>query len=129
MLRPGASAIARPYTRAMRFLRAVLSAVVATLPVLVILLIPALVRGDVADNSLADKLANLAMDRTGEVTDAEDFPLAAPTPETTSAGDRVACPRCGCVIEVRTPSGIRPHQLKPFVCQCGAKMSVLPKTK
>jgi hypothetical protein len=53
MLRPGASAIARPYTRAMRFLRAVLSAVVATLPVLVILLIPALVRGDVADNSLA----------------------------------------------------------------------------
>ena len=35
-----------PYTRAMRFLRAVMSAAVATLPVLVILLIPTLVRAD-----------------------------------------------------------------------------------
>ena len=47
---PGSEASARPprgpYTRAMRFLRAVLSAVVATLPVLVILLIPTFVRGD-----------------------------------------------------------------------------------
>ncbi len=37
----------------MRFLRAVLSAVVATLPVLLILLIPGLVRGDVPGVSLA----------------------------------------------------------------------------
>ena len=36
----------------MRFLRAVLSAVVATLPVLVVLLIPALVRGNADDVSL-----------------------------------------------------------------------------
>ena len=48
MPRVEASARSRrgPYTRAMRFLRAVLSAVVATVPVLVILLIPTLVRGD-----------------------------------------------------------------------------------
>ncbi|MDB5329545.1 MAG: hypothetical protein JWP03_696, partial [Phycisphaerales bacterium] len=26
-------------------------------------------------------------------------------------------------IELRNPSSIRPHQLKPFICQCGAKMS------
>jgi ribonuclease HI len=75
------------------------------------------------DNSLADKLANLAMDRKAEVTDVDDSPLAAPAPEATKAGDRVACARCGCEIEVRKPSGIRPHQLKSFVCQCGAKMS------
>jgi len=37
----------------MRFLRAVLSAVVATLPVLVVLLVPALVRGDVDGGSAA----------------------------------------------------------------------------
>jgi ribonuclease HI len=75
------------------------------------------------DNSLADKLANLAMDRKAEVTDVDDSPLAAPAQEVTKAGDRVACARCGCEIEVRKPSGIRPHQLKSFVCQCGAKMS------
>ena len=76
-----------------------------------------------ADNSLADKLANIAMDRKADVTDADDSPLSAPTPEATKAGERIACPRCGCVIEVVKPSGIRPHQLKPFACQCGAKMS------
>jgi ribonuclease HI len=74
------------------------------------------------ENSLADRLANLAMDRRADVTDADDSPLAAPTPEATNAGDRLACPRCGCAIEVLKPSGIRPHQLKPFVCQCGMKM-------
>jgi ribonuclease HI len=77
-----------------------------------------------ADNSLADKLANLAMDRKADVTDvaADESPLEAPTPATFKPGDRVACPRCGCVVEVKKASGIRPHQLKPFVCQCGAKM-------
>jgi ribonuclease HI len=75
-----------------------------------------------ADNSLADKLANLAMDRKADVTDADDSPLSAPMPESFTPGDRASCSRCGCVIEVREPSGIRPHQLKPFVCQCGAKM-------
>src|SRR3954464_3903867 len=51
------------------------------------------------DNSLADRLANLAMDRKADVTDAgaggDQSPLDAPTPVATKAGDRFACPRCG----------------------------------
>src|SRR3954463_14390112 len=59
-----------------------------------------------ADNSLADKLANLAMDRKADVTDAaaDESPLDAPAPVATQAGDRFACPRCGCVIDVLKPS-------------------------
>jgi ribonuclease HI len=74
-------------------------------------------------NELADKLANLAMDRRADVLDADDSPIDRPSPTSTQAGDAVACPKCGCVIEVKTPSPIRPHQLKPFVCQCGTKMN------
>jgi len=74
------------------------------------------------DNSLADKLANMAMDRKADVTDADDSPLASPSPVAPKAGDRFACPRCGCVIQLENPSRVRPHQLKPFVCQCGTKM-------
>ena len=76
-------------------------------------------------NELADRLGNLAMDRRADVTDAaagEASPLDAPSPVATQAGDRFACARCGCEIEVRKPSSIRPHQLKDFVCQCGQKM-------
>lgn len=73
-------------------------------------------------NKLADKLANLAMDHKAEVTDAEESPIDAPAPIATAAGDRISCPRCGCVIEVKKPSSIRPHQLRPFGCQCGMKM-------
>ena len=75
-------------------------------------------------NELADRLGNLAMDRRADVTDvdAEPSPLDTPAPVATQAGDRVACARCGCEIEVRKPSSIRPHQLKDFVCQCGQKM-------
>ena len=39
-----------------------------------------------------------------------------------AAGARFACGRCGCVVRLEKPSGIRPHQIKPFVCQCGAKL-------
>jgi len=83
-------------------------------------------------NELADKLANLAMDRRKDVTDADDAsgaggasasPLDTPSPVATRSGDRFACPKCGCSIEVQKPSGIRPHQLKPFVCQCGTRMN------
>ncbi len=77
-------------------------------------------------NALADKLANLAMDRKADVHDADEGAAAtveAPTPRAPEAGDTLACARCSCVIEVRKPSSIRPHQLKPFVCQCGNKMS------
>ena len=74
-------------------------------------------------NETADKLANLAMDRRVDVVDVDDSPLNEPAPVATTAGQRFACPRCGCVIDVKKPSSIRPHQLKPFVCQCGSKMS------
>jgi ribonuclease HI len=76
-------------------------------------------------NELADKLANLAMDRKTDVTEANEAPIDMPAPATFQPGDEVACPRCGCVIQVRKPSSIRPHQLKPFVCQCGMKMNQL----
>jgi ribonuclease HI len=83
-------------------------------------------------NELADRLANLAMDRKGEVTEvSEEGPrrsaaalddVDAPAPVAPKRGDQFHCPRCGCAIELKQPSSIRPHQLKPFVCQCGAKM-------
>jgi ribonuclease HI len=83
-------------------------------------------------NALADELANLAMDRRADVTEVRGsaksaaaiapLPLDEPSPEATKAGDRFACARCGCSIEVRSPTSIRPHQQKPFVCQCGAKL-------
>ena len=80
-------------------------------------------------NELADRLGNLAMDRKRDVTDAgaadDANPLDTPAPEATHAGDRFTCARCGCEIDVRTPSSIRPHQLKDFVCQCGQKMQRL----
>ncbi len=76
-------------------------------------------------NVLADKLANLAMDRRADVTDAEadESPLEASTPAPPQRGDRFACPRCGCAIELQKPSSNRPHQLRPFICQCGMKMN------
>jgi len=80
-------------------------------------------------NELADKLANLAMDRRADVTDVDESPDAAalnsPTPVAPKAGDRFVCGRCGCSVELTKPSSIRPHQLKPFVCQCGMKMQPL----
>jgi ribonuclease HI len=74
-------------------------------------------------NELADRLANLAMDRKADVTDAADDPVSTPAPVESKAGDKHACPRCGCAIEVRQPSRIRPHQMKPFTCVCGTKMN------
>jgi len=76
-------------------------------------------------NELADRLANLAMDRKRDVTDAnvDESPIDAPSPVATKAGARFDCPKCGCAITVDKPSSVRPHQLKPFVCQCGTKMN------
>lgn len=74
-------------------------------------------------NALADKLANLAMDRKADVTDAGDDPVSAPAPAESKPGDKHACPRCGCSIEIKSASRIRPHQLRPFTCQCGSKMN------
>src|SRR5688572_2929403 len=53
-------------------------------------------------NALADKLANLAMDRKGEVSDAgEDAKnsVDAPSQAAPQKGDVWACARCGCVIQ------------------------------
>src|SRR5207245_1260904 len=66
-------------------------------------------------NTLADKLANLAMDQKRDVTDVDESPDDAPAPAATNIGDKVICPRCGCVIQVIKPSPIRPHQLRPFM--------------
>ncbi len=76
-------------------------------------------------NALADKLANLAMDRKAEVTDVDSDSGAAAEPALPGPqiGDRILCPRCRCEIEIRKPSSLGAHQLKPFVCQCGVKMS------
>lgn len=77
-------------------------------------------------NALADKLANLAMDRKADVTEVNDAPASserdAPSPVAPRAGDRHACGRCGSIIAVETPTSVRPHQLKPFACQCGSRM-------
>jgi len=93
-------------------------------------------------NALADKLANLAMDRKADVTDVNGdagagvtraggettiSPLDAPLPVAPKQGDRFACPRCGCVIHIEKPTAVRPHQLKPFSCQCGFKMQQVDK--
>jgi len=89
-------------------------------------------------NALADKLANKAMDRKADVTDVDDpsdgsggggaaASLDDPAPAAPNAGDRFACARCGCVVRLERPSSIRPHQLKPFACQCGAKMQPGPQ--
>jgi ribonuclease HI len=75
-------------------------------------------------NTLADRLANHAMDKKADVSHDVDessvsTPAAADPPK---PGDRFECPKCRCVTEVVKPSSVRPHQLKPFVCQCGTKM-------
>ena len=77
-------------------------------------------------NALADKLANLAMDRKADVTEVDSGPspsaLDSPSPVSPKAGDRYACARCGCVLRIDKPSSLRPHQLKAFACQCGNRM-------
>ncbi|MFI5381063.1 MAG: ribonuclease HI family protein [Tepidisphaerales bacterium] len=70
-------------------------------------------------NSLADRLANLAMDRKGEVTEADDSDLP---PEERASSTRWRCGRCGCEIEVRRPPAISVSRHKPFVCACGTAM-------
>ncbi len=70
-------------------------------------------------NSLADRLANLAMDRKGDVVEADDSDLPAEEPASSTAW---CCDRCGCQIAVRKPSAVSPPRQKPFVCVCGVSM-------
>jgi ribonuclease HI len=72
-------------------------------------------------NAMADRLANLAMDRRGEVTDLEPGGGDGETAAAYEPGARLACPRCNCLIEVRR-AATRTSRPRPFTCQCGAKM-------
>jgi ribonuclease HI len=69
-------------------------------------------------NSLADKLANLAMDRKADVDDVDDVPANLP-PRPDSP--RLSCAACGCEIEVKKP----PKEATAggnFMCRCGNPM-------
>jgi ribonuclease HI len=72
-------------------------------------------------NHMADKLANLAMDQRAEVTEIEPGGGEGHTVGACAKGQRLACPRCHCVVEVCQAS--RSTRLSPFTCQCGAKMA------
>jgi ribonuclease HI len=77
-------------------------------------------------NELADKLANLAMDRRADVTEVDFGGSIEAAPPALNAeahvDDRLACPRCKCAVVVVADSlmSIRPG--KGFVCQCGTAM-------
>ena len=47
--------------------------------------------------------------------------------EVVTEGDNLVCLRCGMVVQVKKPSTLRPHQLRPLTCQCGQKMSDGPE--
>ncbi len=70
-------------------------------------------------NSLADKLANRAMDRKADVDDVDDAPTNLP-PRPDSP--RLSCAACGCEIEVKKPpkSGTIGGN---FICRCGNPLS------
>ncbi len=81
-------------------------------------------------NTLADKLANLAMDRKADVLEADDDSKpAAPanaSPKPASAflkvGEAFNCPNCGCSITLNKMPPDEFVRLKPFVCLCGERM-------
>jgi ribonuclease HI len=67
-------------------------------------------------NSLADRLANLAMDRKEDVTEVSDEGDGSNEPD----DEVLACPNCGCRIEViQPPAG---GQDGYFICRCGSAM-------
>ena len=69
-------------------------------------------------NSLADRLANLAMDRLTDVDDIDDMPSPASAPPIVP---RVKCSNCGCVIEIKVPP--RADATNNFICRCGNPMN------
>jgi ribonuclease HI len=77
-------------------------------------------------NELADKLANLAMDKRADVTDVDSVgsgPSETPAALGSKIGDRFDCPKCGASVELKQPSKLQSHELRQFGCQCGAKMN------
>jgi len=76
-------------------------------------------------NELADKLANLAMDKKADVTEVlgDVSPsVDEPVDSDLAAGTKLTCPRCKCELQVTREPASRPSFAKPFICQCGAKM-------
>jgi ribonuclease HI len=77
-------------------------------------------------NELADKLANLAMDRRADVTDVDSGSMPAPQPPTKASatvGARFDCPQCGTSIMLKQAGNVGPHEARPFGCQCGSEMN------
>jgi len=72
-------------------------------------------------NRLADRLANLAMDRRADVDDADEPPTPQAPP--LEAGEVHECPRCGAVIEVRKMPESQERHAGAFTCICGATMN------
>jgi ribonuclease HI len=66
-------------------------------------------------NALADRLVNLAIDRQGEVEDADE-PAA---PNADREENIVVCQNCGCEIEVIVPPKTN---TRDFICRCGHPM-------
>jgi ribonuclease HI len=80
-------------------------------------------------NMLADKLANMAMDRKQDVLEADEIsaptspgPLGKPASSFLKSGDRFTCPNCGCELTLDVLPPDRFAQLKPFTCLCGTRM-------
>jgi ribonuclease HI len=74
-------------------------------------------------NVLADKLANLAMDKRKDVTDA-DLPAGSDAVSTDDAANENhhTCPKCGCEIEITRPGKPSSPHHGPFICPCGGQM-------
>ena len=72
-------------------------------------------------NSVADRLANLAMDRQADVTDIDPEPIVPPAVPAAKSNRR-SCPLCGAMIEIKTPPTIRAKG-SHFICPCGGTMS------
>jgi ribonuclease HI len=81
-------------------------------------------------NVLADKLANLAMDRRADVTEVDsagpmtDDPPSPPPAAEAHVNDRLACPRCKCTVMVVADSLLNVPPGKGFICQCGTAMKL-----
>jgi ribonuclease HI len=78
-------------------------------------------------NALADKLANLAMDRKEDVLDADEpatriEPPGKPASAFLKVGDKFTCPNCGCELTLDMLPADRFTRLKPFTCLCGTRM-------
>jgi len=90
------------------------------------------------ENSLADALANKAMDRRGEVDEADQAgdkgaieagdaePVRQANPVDNISGSMWSCPDCGCEIKVEKapPAGMR--SAAGFSCVCGGAMRRKP---